>query len=32
MPVLKNVRDTNIWNTVDCVHRHVENVLKNVVK
>jgi hypothetical protein len=32
MPALKNVRDINIWNTVNYVHRHVESVLKNVVK
>jgi hypothetical protein len=32
MPVPKNVRDINIWNTVNCAHRHVESAPKNVIK
>jgi hypothetical protein len=32
MSVLKNVRDINIWNTVNCAHRHVESVPNNVIK
>lgn len=32
MPVPKNVRDINIWNTVNCAHRRVESAPKNVIK
>jgi hypothetical protein len=32
MLVLKNVRSISRWNTVNCVLKHVEVVLKNVVK
>ncbi|HEY6882567.1 MAG TPA: hypothetical protein VI278_00845, partial [Nitrososphaeraceae archaeon] len=32
MNVLKNVKNIPTWNTADCVLRHVEDVLKNVIK
>jgi hypothetical protein len=32
MSVLKNVKNIPIWNTANCVLKHAEDVLKNVVK
>jgi hypothetical protein len=31
-PALKSVRNIGIWNTTNYVHKHVENVLRNVVR
>lgn len=31
MPALKSVRNIHIWNTANCVHKHVESVPRNVV-